>query len=448
MKRLVTAGVSLIIGFGLAGMRPAQAWGTAHTEITRHAFRSLPGTDRAEARLGGLRQMEDYCWGADYQADVTATYYVDDYLLFPGFTQYRSHLMPEVSSTWKPYFQRTLQALRGESPQNAARWMGALLHYVEDAGSPPHAFPQTGGLHTRMENYIFNYDIRLPDYQPRELGRTEEAALDGLSQRMEALVAFSRERGEKLTPLAATDSRSASEPLTLECAKETMRVVADVAHTLLRLSETGARPGTGAVRGTLTAPIMAEFPLAPTKVLIEGTPFATVADPSPRLPGDVEYRGSFVLGDLPPGKYQLTFMRTGCKTLRKKVTIKKGQSQELKLRLEADHSLGNLVRNPDFTVHSLRSDTPDCWTRSGSEWVSAPFRVVPGEIYELGAFTEKSKRTVAVRLSDDPHMPRTSEQKELFGENRLQPTTQFVQLIVPGDEEPTYAFARPVARKR
>lgn len=448
MKRLAAAGVALAIGLGAAAARPAYAWGTAHTEITRHALRSLPSTDRAEARLGGIRQMEDYCWGADYQGDVTATYYVDDYLLFPGFTNYSSHVMPEVSSTWKPYFQRTLQALRGESPENAARWMGALLHFVEDTGSPPHAFPQTGGLHTRMENFIYNYDIRLPDYQPRELGRSEEAALDGLNQRMEALVAFSRERGEKLAPLAAADSRAASEPLTLECAKETMRVVADVAHTLLRLSETGPRPGTGSLRGTLAAPVMAEFPQAPTRVLIEGTPYATVADASPRLPGDTEYRGTFALGDLPPGKYLLTLMRTGCKTLRKKVNVKRGASQELKLRLEPDSAQGNLVRNPDFSVHWLRSNAPDGWTRSGSDWVSAPIRVVPGEIYELGAFTEKTKRTVGVRESDDPHMPGTSAQKELFGQNRLQPTTQFVQLVVKGDEEPTYAFARQVARKR
>lgn len=448
MKRLASAGLALAIGLGMAGTRSALAWGTAHTEITRHALRSLPGTDRAEARLGGIRQMEDYCWGADYQGDVTATYYVDDYLLFPGFTHYSSHLMPEVSTTWKPYFQRTLQALRGESPQNAARWMGALLHYVEDSGSPPHAFPQTGGLHSRMENYIFSYDIRLPDYQPRELGRSEEAALDALSQRMEALVAFSRERGEKLAPLATTDSRAASEPLTLECAKETMRVVADVAHTLLRLSEAGPRPGTGSVRGTLFAPSMAEFPLAPTKVLIEGTPYATVADAAPRLPGDSEYRGSFALGDLPAGKYTLTLMRTGCKTLRKKVNVKRGQSQELKLRLEADSTQGNLVRNPDFSVRWLRSNAPDGWTRSGSDWLSAPIRVVPGEIYELGARTEKIKRTVGVRQSDDSHIPGTSEQKELFGENRIQPTTQFIQLVVKGDEEPTYAFARPAPRKR
>jgi hypothetical protein len=96
----------------------------------------------------------------------------------------------------------------------------------------------------------------------------------------------------------------------------------------------------------------------------------------------------------------------------------------------------------------MRAGAPDFWTRGTTEWTSAPFRVIPGEIYELGAVSGKSKRTVGVRLNDDPRMPGGSEQKELFGENRLQPTTHFVQLIVKGEAPPTYAFARPVPRKR
>jgi hypothetical protein len=446
MKRFVCTGVALTVAFGLA--RSAGAWGTAHTEITRHALKALPASDRAEARLAGLRQMEDFCWGGDYQGEVQATYYVDDYLLFPGFPHHSSHLMPNVANTWKPFFQRTLQALRGESPQNAARWMGSLLHFIQDSGSPPHAFPQTGGIHTRMENFIYNFDIRLPDYQPRELGRTDESALDGLTQRLEGLVAYSRERGEKLVTLAATNNRPASEPLTLECAQETMRVVADTAHTLLRLTESGPREGTASLTGTLVGPVMREFPYAPTRVILEGTPYSTVADPMPQLPGSREYGATFVLGDLPPGKYTVALMRTSCKTLRKKVTLKRNGTKKLKIKLEADSPQGNLVRNPDFSVRWLRPSGPDHWTATGDEWVSDAFRVTPGEIYELGAFSGKARREVAVRLSDNPRMPGSAERKDLFGENRFQPTTHYAQLIIKGGEEPTYAFARPVPRKR
>jgi hypothetical protein len=227
-----------------------------------------------------------------------------------------------------------------------------------------------------------------------------------------------------------------------------MRVVADVAHTLLRLSEAGPLPGTASLGGTLTAPAVRDFPLAPARIILEGTPHSTVADAAPQLPGATTYGANFVLGNLPPGKYTLAVMRTGCKTFRKKVTLKRGKLQDLKIKLEADTPQGNLVRNPDLSVRWLRSSGPDHWTAAGDEWVSAPFRVIPGEIYELGALNGKTKRTVGVRLSDDPHMPGSAERKELFGENRVQPTTHFAQLIIQGGEEPTYAFARPVPRKR
>ncbi|MGV3720555.1 MAG: hypothetical protein ACO1SX_06555, partial [Actinomycetota bacterium] len=256
------------------------------------------------------------------------------------------------------------------------------------------------------------------------------------------------ERGEKLSPLAAVNNRADREPLTLECAQETMRVVADVAHTLLRLSETGPQPGTASLSGTLSGPAMRDFPYAPARILVEGTPHGTVAEAAPQLPGAATYGASFVLGNLPPGKYTVVVMRTGCKTFRKKVTLKRGGSQTLKIKLQADTPHGNLIRNPDLSVRWLRASGPDHWTAAGDEWVSAPFRVIPGEIYELGALNGKIKRTVGVRLSDNPHMPSDAERKELFGQNRVQPTTHFAQLIVKGGEEPTYAFAHPAPRKR
>ena len=45
-------------------------------------------------------------------------------------------------------------ALLSESPANAARWLGSLLHFVEDTGSPPHAAEIRGPLHIKMENWI------------------------------------------------------------------------------------------------------------------------------------------------------------------------------------------------------------------------------------------------------------------------------------------------------
>ena len=437
--------VSLALGsLALLGARTAGAWGTVHPDITREALRAVPGADHLETRLGGARQLEYLCWNPDYQGDVEATFYVDDYLLFPEFPHYSQHILPSVRETWKPFFLRTLQAMRGESPENAARWLGSLLHFVEDTGSPPHAFPISGPLHTRMENYIWNFQVQLHGYQPRDFGHTDDAAVEAFVQRLEGLVAYSRERGEKLAPLAADEKRAESEPLELECALETTRVVADVTHSLLVLSAAGPRRDSATIRGTIHAPINADFPQAPTQVLVEGTRFSTIAIPTPGLPGDEDYEAGFSLGDLPPGTYFLDFVRPGCRTLHKKVTFHKHSREVWNVDLGIDSMPGNLVRNADFSVRWLRPGDPDHWSRLGAEWVSEPIRVIPGEIYELGARYHTDVLPVAARESDDPHMPAASHRLELFGDNHMQPAASFIQLIVKSDTEPTFAFARRV----
>ena len=73
------------------------------------------------------------------------------------------HMIPDVQATYRPYFLRALQALRTESPANAARWTGALLHFVTDTGSPPHAIALSGDAHTKMENWLDPYKIDLGD---------------------------------------------------------------------------------------------------------------------------------------------------------------------------------------------------------------------------------------------------------------------------------------------
>ncbi len=74
------------------------------------------------------------------------------------------HLVPEVNRTYDPYFRRALQALRTETPLNAARWIGSLLHFVEDTGSPPHPAEIHGDVHSKMENWVDAKQIHLPGY--------------------------------------------------------------------------------------------------------------------------------------------------------------------------------------------------------------------------------------------------------------------------------------------
>ncbi len=427
----------------LAVCGTARGWGTPHVEITRHALRALPASDDADARLGGLRQMEDLSWGGDYQGYVHPDYYVDDYLLFPEFPRHSSHLMPEVASTWKPFFRRTLQALRGESPRNAARWLGSFLHFVQDSGSPPHALPISGIVHTRMENYVLPLALRLPAYRPREFAAGDEAAAAGVEVRLRELVAFSRARAERLLPLAERDDRAACEPLEHECAVETMRAVVDVTHAALRLSAAGPRPGTAAVRGTVTAPADPGFPLAPTRILVEGTGCSTVADAGPRLPGVPTYQAAFVLGDLPPGAHSLLFMRTGCRTRRIRLRLKRGQTAAVRLTLESEREPGNRVRNPDLSVRWLRPGAPDCWTRAADGWHTTAFPVAAGSAWKAGARDEAGPRAVTVRLAPDPRMAGAQSLAPEKTGRLVMPGDGYAELVVHGDQEPAYAYAAP-----
>jgi hypothetical protein len=52
------------------------------------------------------------------------------------------------------FFSRALQALRTESVPNAGRWIGALLHFTEDCGSPAVAADISGDLRGKLEALV------------------------------------------------------------------------------------------------------------------------------------------------------------------------------------------------------------------------------------------------------------------------------------------------------
>src|SRR5262249_16892135 len=155
-------------------------------------------------------------------------FYADDYLIFPGVARHLDHILPEVKETFRPYFKRAVQALRTENSTNAARWIGSLLHFAEDAGPPPHAAQTRGDIHTKMENWVDAKLMHIRDYQARLLGTTEEGALEGFMKRMDELVEFSKIRGNKLRIPVTIGNRTAVMPVVLECALETSRMVADL----------------------------------------------------------------------------------------------------------------------------------------------------------------------------------------------------------------------------
>ena len=227
--------------------------GKIHPGIVRAALGVLPADDRIQERLGDeAPRLMQYVQLGDWVDTLVAqreawdtggqtlelhgpSFFADDFLLFPASPARVQHMLPDVKSTYRPFFLRALQALRTESPANAARWMGSLLHFVTDSGSPPHVIGVKGADHTKMESWLDTSRIDLRGYVPQFLGDSDEAAVQGLAARMEQLAAYSAIRANKMVPLVKANDRAAMEPLALECAAETARVSADVIHTLLKL---------------------------------------------------------------------------------------------------------------------------------------------------------------------------------------------------------------------
>jgi hypothetical protein len=358
---------------------PLFAWGP-HSEITQAGADALPA-DAALLRCLGAdsKKLRDYCWMGDMRRSLKREpetwFYADDYLLFPGMTTHLDHLCPEVKGTYVPYFRRALQAMRTESPVNAARWIGAILHFTEDTGSPPHAAEIRGEVHSKMENWVDARAIHINGYQPQLLGHTDEEALAGFLQRMDGLIEFSKLRAERAKPFVLSGDRAATEPIVLESALETSRVVADLLFTLGELSTHVPAEG-AALQGTIASSPAPEMEKLPAKVLLLGTPYATLADGA----GHYEFR------HLPPGTFRVSVLRAGSATAISQVTLARAGSSTLDFTLPGD--AGNLLRNGSFGLHWIAPAQSDAWYpvkhRLGEAfWEGELIPVVAGRHYKL-----------------------------------------------------------------
>ena len=380
------------------------AWDSKiHSGIIHAALMAIPPEDRIQERWGPeVWRLQEYVQMGDWINTVVSQreawevggqtltqaglqFYANDYLLFPSMTHSVQHSVPDVLATYRPFFLRALQALRTESPGNAARWVGSLLHFITDSGSPPHTIGVKGEDHTKMESWLDTSLIDLSQYHPRMLGSTDEAALKGLLSRMDGLIAFSAIRGKQLVPLVKVNDRPHMEPIALESAAETSRVTADVVHTLLQLSRLDADSKGATVAARISAPAVDGMENLPAKLIVLGTSYSTLSVES--LPAYHTYLGTFSLRNLPPGAYRMAIERVGSETLYPPpLVLKPGEIARLNWKLHPSLVEGNLAPNPDLSLRWVASDAPDHWRFDSSrhQWISDNIPVVPGRSYRAG----------------------------------------------------------------
>lgn len=389
---------ALVVAVAAAVAGAARGWGP-HTEITAAGLAVLPERQKLRDYLGDdyARLSRDYCWTGDWQEAVRPDHYADDYLLLPGSPRHVSHMHPHVRAAFAPFFRRALQAVRTEPPREAARWVGSLLHFVQDAGSPPHTTGGGGALHGKMERWVDEARVAIPGYEPRLLGTTDEAALRGCLERMAGLHDYAKVRAEKLRPLVEGLDARVNQPLELECALEVARVTADVVHTLFALGLRAPAAAGATLEGRLAYIPPAGYAAVPVKVVVEGTDFSTMTDAA----------GRYRFRDLPPSRYAVWVLATGFEAERVAgVELAAGAVTDVSPRLTPDAVPGNLVRNPRFRLRWASPDRPDHWSRDpekAGRWACAPVRVPVGRACEVRvAFAPGKSAPVSVRWRSNP----------------------------------------------
>jgi hypothetical protein len=385
--------------------------GTFHSEITQAAVDTL-GSDSALARLLGpeTERLRDFCWMADWRRqlhrEAGVWFYTDDYLLFPEMTTHRDHICPDVEKTYEPYFRRALQALRTETPANAVRWIGSIMHFTEDTGSPPHAAQIRGDVHSKMENWVDAKAIHLPGYRPQSFGATDDEAVAGFVKRMNGLIAFSKERAERAKPFVLSGDRAATEPIVLESALETSRVVADLLFTLGELANKGSSGDGADLHGTVSSTAAPGLEKIPAKVMLVGTDFSTLADP------DSHYE----FHHLPSGNFQVCVLKAGSAITTAEVLLASNQAVEHDFALPADSTSGNLVRNSSLATVWISAKQPDAWYPvkspiDGTYWEGEMLPLEKGKTYRLKvSWKQPAGGRVSVRLRKSGDLSKLPEE--------------------------------------
>jgi hypothetical protein len=377
---------------------PLAGWGP-HAEIVDAAIAVLPARDQARLLLtlgDEARRLRFLVWMGDFgnqfvqwneswnRSGTTVEFYANDYLIFPQAPRFYKHECPDVNHTFTPFLLRSLQALQTETPANAARWIGSLLHFTTDTGSPPHAANISGDTHSKMENWISGAAISIPEYKPRLMGRTPAEATHGFEERMAGLIEFSKQRAGRLHPFIRASDRAGAEPIVLESANETARVTADLLHTLLFFAEPAEeQEAVGALEASVNQSTTAGIESLSAKLMFAGTSYSTMSELVTVNKGI--YRGVFLLRNARPGTYRAIVSRVGAQPLFvNALTIRAGTTTRADWRLETAMPAGNLAPNPDFRSRWTAA-APDQWRvdEKLGAWVSDNIRVESGKRYRF-----------------------------------------------------------------
>lgn len=175
-----------------------------------------PVTQKAPEYIPGMLSSTDYC---------PPFHHKETYVEQQGYCPMGNYGAPAR------YFPKVIDCWRDGRLADGMRFLGVLLHHVEDRG----AFAYWPDLH--IKGHVSDADrvIRLQDYTPRMLGATLDEAVAGIEGRMHDLLGFTEANVPEVAAAWKSGDISVAERLILKNALENVRVVADVIHTAIEL---------------------------------------------------------------------------------------------------------------------------------------------------------------------------------------------------------------------
>ena len=429
MKKIFSLLVIMSVGITVL------AWGDAHRWITKAACEVQPEKTRLIAYFGeqgyqdmGYGEADGYCLIPDvherYTKMKSGHFFGYDYLLQRGYTPFYVHHGTRNNSTDDFYpnitmlAQRTLQAFRTETPVEAARRLGCLLHFIEDAGAPCHAAEIGVPVHTAIDNWVNPGKVGIPDYKPKLLGKDDESAIKSLLDEVSELTVLSipiglaqnlvlkdnkRMQGDQgyLRQSLNTDNdpdRAKIEEMSVPATQKSAKVAADAIYTLttLGLAPTKNRAGLAGSIKWASSSQYAENPA--TIVLLDAAKFSgqdssleKMYDACTIYSTHSDEKGSFSFHNLPAGDYRAAFYRPGSKMeVSQPFALEDGVTKKIDITLVASQTPDNIVWNGELTLCTYQRGLPDRWARIMADkgintYFSAPIPLMAKTAYSFGA---------------------------------------------------------------
>ena len=248
--------VLLVAGL-LAILAPARllAWGEMHARITEAAFDALPEWQRQIMAAQRTTLIEFDCMIPDLVRAPSNRKTLGRFAVLPNgdsFT-HEPHSRHHNVAQMLHYFEQAVQHIRASELDEASRYAGCLLHFLEDCGSPAHSIPgdnQHGlmkdlipvpeafrdlPLHGLIEGGSLKID--LTGYHPQLLGTTSGEAVSNLVERFNTMIRNARSQLIPILQGVFQNSQDGIDKGRLRAATMDAQVAADALYTIFSIAK-------------------------------------------------------------------------------------------------------------------------------------------------------------------------------------------------------------------